>query len=388
MDGDAPTLEDIEAREGASGRKTGLSPNQIKVAIAVVVGLLLIVLAARWLADRMSTVSTNDARIAADMVAVATDVSGRITEKRVSSGDAVRIGDVIYAIDDRAARYRLAELEADVARLKAEIDRESARIGLSSSKFGSTVAAREAESLAAVAAVESAKVDLQTAQREFDRTEGLFKRGLVTEATYDAAANTLNAAQLTLAQAKAQVEKTGADRRTALVERDEVSLIEHDLKVLQASLLQAEARVEGQRVRVDQHQIRSPINGIVDELFYDEGEHSLQGFRMALLHDPGAVWVSANIKENEVRHILAGARAEVRPDSAPGQMVEGAVGQVSNLTVAEAALMPNPNASGVFTKITQRVEVRIDLPNNDLNLKPGTMVRVKIDKSSDGGSNQ
>ena len=89
-----------------------------------------------------------------------------------------------------------------------------------------------------------------------------------------------------------------------------------------------------------------------------------------------------------MRHILAGARAEVRPDSAPGQMVEGAVGQVSNLTVAEAALMPNPNASGVFTKITQRVEVRIDLPNNDLNLKPGTMVRVKIDKSSDGGSNQ
>ena len=287
MDGDAPTLEDIVAREAASGRKTGLSPNQIKVGIAVVVGLLLIVLAARWLADRMSTVSTNDARIAADMVAVATDVSGRITEKRVSSGDAVRIGDVIYAIDDRAARYRLAELEADVARLKAEIDRESARIGLSSSKFGSTVAAREAESLAAVAAVESAKVDLQTAQREFDRTEGLFKRGLVTEATYDAAANTLNAAQLTLAQAKAQVEKTGADRRTALVERDEVSLIEHDLKVLQASLLQAEARVEGQRVRVDQHQIRSPINGIVDELFYDEGEHSLQGLSNGLVARSG-----------------------------------------------------------------------------------------------------
>ena len=380
--GDAPTLT-VEAKTAP-----WLTPKRARLMAIIAVGLLVLVVGGRWIGDRMAMVSTNDARVAADMVAVSTDISGRIVEKHVSSGDTVKAGDVLYSIDDRAAKYRLAEFEADVVRLQAEIDREAARIGLSSSKSGSTVAARNAESIAAEAAVGSAREDLIQAQREYTRAKDLHDRGFATDATYENAANALNSARLALAQAEAQLDRSGADRQVALVERDEVRLIEHELKVLQASLAQAQARVEGQRVVVDHHQIRSPIDGVIDELFYDVGEHSLQGFRVALLHDPDSVWVSANIKENQVRLIQAGARAEVRPDSEPGQLIVGEVGRVSDLTVAEAALMPNPNASGVFTKITQRIEVRIDLPDNELHLKPGTMVRVKIKKAFSSGGAQ
>lgn len=387
MDGDPhPLAVDTPPVKAPTGPFARLKRPRLLMSLAL--AALLLVLAGRWIADRMATVATTDARIATDLVAVATDISGRITALHVSSGDRVSAGDVLFSIDDREARFRLAEYEAEVARLSAQIERESVRIGLSESKAGSEVAARQAGSSAADAAVEAAKADLDIAQRDFARASDLFNRGLIPQSAYDIARNAQESARQAVSRAEAERATANADQATALVARDEVALIAHELQVLRAALQRAQAQVEGQRVVVDQHQIRSPIDGVVDELFYDVGEHSLRGFRMALMHDPTALWVSANVKETEIRHIQPGARAEIRPDAAPGQVIEGEVGKVGNLTVAEAALMPNPNASGVFTKITQRIEVRIDLPEDTVGLKPGTMVRVKIDKPRKGGNDQ
>ncbi len=104
---------------------------------------------------------------------------------------------------------------------------------------------------------------------------------------------------------------------------------------------------------------------------------------MALMHNPDEVWVTANIKETDIRNIRVGARVAVRADSEPGRTLRGRVARISDATLAEAAMMPNPNANGVFTKITQRIAVRIDLDPNDANLRPGTMVSVRISRRSD-----
>jgi len=382
MDGDAHAIAVEEAPASRAGWMQRLA--RPRLAAGLLLALVLILLAGRWIAERMATVATTDARVAADIIAVATDISGRVIEQHVSSGDRVGAGDVLYTIDDREARFRLAEYEADVARLAAEIERVALRAGFTDAMAGTQVAARTAGTTPAAAAVEAARANLDIAQREFARASDLFERGLITQAAYDIARNAHESARQALSRAEAERETAGADQRSAQVGRDEVKLIESELEVLRAALRQAEARVEGQKVVVDQHRIRSPIDGVVDELFYDVGEHSLQGFRMALLHDPDAVWVSANIKETELRHVRPGARAEIRPDAAPGRVIEGRVGRVGELTLAEASMMPNPNASGVFTKITQRVEVRIDLPEDIRGLTPGTMVRVKIDKARAG----
>ena len=183
-----------------------------------------------------------------------------------------------------------------------------------------------------------------------------------------------------LLRAEADRDSARAEQRTASIQREEVRLIELDLGVLRASLQQAEARVDAQRVVVEQHTIRAPVDGVIDELFYDTGEHSLRGFRVALMHDPDAVWVSANIKETDIRKIETGADVRVKADSHPGTKITGTVTRIHNATLAESALMPNPNANGVFTKITQRITVRIDLDDPGLRLRPGTMVTVRIRK--------
>ncbi len=349
-----------------------------RLIVTVLVVALLALVVGRWLLHRAAHISTSDARIAADMVAVSTDVSGRITALHVAVGERVAAGDLIYEIDARSARYGLAEYQAERDRLLAEIAREEARVGMSTSIADSEIDASRAGTRSAEASIEAARADLDAAQRDFARTRDLFERGLSTQSALDPARNRLESARQALAVALASRDTASAEQRRAVVSGEEVQLIARNIDVLSASIQQVEARIDRQKVLLDQHTIKSPIDGVIDELFYDPGEHSLQGFRMALLHDPDKVWVRANIKETEVRHVQPGAKVLVRVDSAPGANVTGRVALVRELTVAEAALMPNPNATGVFTKITQRIPIRIELDPTDIALRPGTMVSVEI----------
>ncbi|MEZ5985122.1 MAG: HlyD family secretion protein [Hyphomonas sp.] len=383
MDGNTQVTPEVETLQPQRpSLKASLRNPRVRLGLAAAAALLVLLLLFRFMADRAAYVSTSDARIAADMIAVSTDISGKITSQRVSAGDMVKAGDVLYTIDDREASYTLAEYDAEANRLRAEIAREEARIGLASSKAGSEVAARRAGTQSASASVEAARSNLETAERDFERTQGLFDRGLVPQSALDQSRNALDTARQALLRAEADRDSARAEQRTASIQGEEVRLIELDLGVLRASLQQAEARVDAQRVVLEQHTIRAPIDGVIDELFYDTGEHSLRGFRVALMHDPDAVWVSANIKETDIRKIVPGADVRVKADSHPGVKITGRVTKIHNATLAEAALMPNPNANGVFTKITQRITVRIDLDDPGLRLRPGTMVTVRIRKQA------
>jgi len=347
---------------------------------AILGGLAAVILLSVWIAGRAATVSTADARVAADMVAISTDVAGQITDLHVETGERVAAGQLLYTIDARAVRQELMEYSADAERLRAEIAREQARIGLSSSRAETEIDASRADQNSAVASVGAARAELKAAEREFERINGLFNRGLVTQTRFDEAENRLENARQDLRIAEARRNSASAEQRQAVLSGKEVALIEHNLKVLEASLARVEAQLQRQRIIIDQHEIRSPIDGVVDELFYDPGEHALAGFRVALLHNPDKVWIRANIKETEIRHVKPGAPVKVHVDSQPDAKVTGRVERIRDLTVSEAAMMPNPNANGVFTKITQRIPVKIVLDETDATLRPGTMVTVHIDK--------
>ena len=350
-----------------------------RLILAITSLLLGIALVSAWLIDRSHYVSTSDARIAADILSVSADVSGNITAAYVASGDRVRTGDLLYQIDDREARHLLAEYLAEEDGLAAQIQRERTQLGLVGSRSGTQIASR-ADVQSARAAVEAAKADLMAAQQDYDRELRLKETGLITQNVWEQAQNKRLAAQQNLRGAEARLSSSSAKEREAVISRSDTSLVEHDLNILEAALQRARAQTEGQKVIIEKHQIRSPIDGVVDETFFDAGERTLAGFRVALLHDPGKVWVSANIKETQVRYVKVGAPAHIKVDSAPGANITGRVSVIRDLTVAEAALMPNPNATGVFTKITQRIPVRIDLDPGDTHLRPGSMVRVAIER--------
>lgn len=350
---------------------------------SVLVGLAVIIL---W--HRAAYVATSDARVSAAMIALSGEVSGRITSVSVREGDRVQAGDTLYTLDDREARYVLTGLEAEARRIRLEMERAARRSGLVTSKAGSQVEARRADAVSAAAAVEAARSEMETARRDHDRTRDLFERGLMPQSSLDQARNVLDTASQSLARALADREGAVAKQRTASIEGEEAELADFDLSILEAALQHTEARVQAQAVVVDHHIIRAPVSGVVDELFFDEGEHALRGFRMALLHNPEDVWISANIKETDIRHIRPGAAAIIIADSHPSIRIRGRVSHIHDATISEAAMMPNPNASGVFTKITQRIGVRIEIVGDRPDLRPGTMVSVRIGKYRGGKRKQ
>ena len=369
---------EVDTAETVSQARAVFAIRRPRLVIGGLATIVLSVLLILWLMERAKSVSTNDARIAAEMIAISSDVSGQIVRVAVGEGDRIAAGDLIYQVDDRAARHLLDEYRADQNALLAQIEGERRRLGMVGSLSGTQIDESRANVRAAEADAQSAQAALARAERDFARADNLLEAGLLTQPAWDAAENDLETARQALRAADADLASARARAREALVSRDDASIVEQDLLVLEARLVQVAAKIERQTVLLDQHNIKSPISGVVDELFYDIGERTLQGFRVALLHDPEAVWVSANIKETEIGDLDIGAPVRIRVDSLPGEELSGRLSRIGDLTLAEAAMMPNPNASGVFTKITKRINVRIDLDPPRRSLRPGSMATVSI----------
>jgi len=117
---------------------------------------------------------------------------------------------------------------------------------------------------------------------------------------------------------------------------------------------------------------------LIDRLFVEPGEYVGAGQRLLLLHDPSVVWIEANVKETQLRRLAAGQPVRVRVDAYPDEAFEGTVERIGQSATSTFALIPTPNPSGNFTKITQRVPVRIAIEQREGKLRPGMMVEVRI----------
>lgn len=139
-----------------------------------------------------------------------------------------------------------------------------------------------------------------------------------------------------------------------------------------------DARIRSLRLDLEDRVVRSTSRGVIDRTFVEPGEYVGPGQRLLLMHDPAGVWIEAHIKETQLRRVAVGQRVRVRVDAYPDEKFEGRVEQIGHATTSTFALLPTPNPSGNFTKITQRVPVRIAIAQRDGKLRPGMMVELRI----------
>jgi membrane fusion protein (multidrug efflux system) len=133
-----------------------------------------------------------------------------------------------------------------------------------------------------------------------------------------------------------------------------------------------------QALDIKDRTILSPVDGVIDTTFVNEGEYVRPGQRLMLIHDPSQIWVKANIRETELRYVKIGAPVEISVDAFPDRIFKGEVFRIGNTTTSEFSLLPSPNPSGNFTKITQRLPVRIKVTQDGELLRPGMMVEIDI----------
>jgi membrane fusion protein (multidrug efflux system) len=373
---DAPSAEAAPPPLPGRRRSGLLRPRNLIIAAVALVALLF---GAIEVHQRLTHVYEYDARVTADLVTISSRVSGWLVSRDVEEGDRVRKGDPIATVDRRASELRVKALEAQLRGLDAERERLLAQRRMVEEQVGARSRSRQSAVSASTAAHAALRAEVALARSELDRAETLYARRIISSREVDRARAELQRLQSDLQKREAEIQEARGTAQEAQAEMARLAVIDSELDMLAAEVGKLQAELAQQMVDLDDRTIRSPIDGVVDRTFVEGGEYVGAGQRIALVHDPSQVWVEANIKETQVRRLKVGQPVEITVDAYPDRVFTGRVERIGNSTTSNFALLPTPNPSGNFTKITQRIPVRIAIDPTDMPLSPGMMVEVNVD---------
>jgi len=281
----------------------------------------------------------------------------------------VKIDSRDSALQRDALLARLQAVESQMAVMRAQtgqVDQET--LGKVQSET-SRVTAVEAE-------VAAQELQVKQAQEDYKRMQDVAK--YVTQQEVDRARLSYVQAQENLRKSRAEVAAARGTLSAAGGSRRQVQVIERQLSVLTHQAAEIRAEVERQQADINDRTIAAPADGKVVMAFVRKGEYVVPGQRIVMFHDPSQIWVEANVKETDIGELKPGMQADVHVDAYPGKVFRGEIYRVGQVATNKFALLPDPNPSGNFTRITQRLPVRIRLIDKDSALKPGMMVEVAI----------
>ncbi|WP_417514457.1 HlyD family secretion protein [Minwuia sp.] len=331
-----------------------------------------------WITRRQANVFVIDSRIASDMITVGAQEGGLITDLTVATGDRVRRGAILVRMDRRALAQQIRETEADLARIAAERVRLEAEIALEGARTETAEATARARITVAQAARQSAQARLEQAKKDHQRAEDLFRRKVISSQKVEDSRALEDDLAARVLQAQASIAEATAELREATAQRESAGVLRQQLAVLDAEREGVLARLDQLKTRHVDREVPAIIDGVVDQTFIEIGEYVRPGQRLLMMHDPENVWVAANVKETELHRFQVGSQATVKVDAFPGREMTGTITWIAPAATSQFALLPNPNPSGNFTKVTQRIPVRIDLDGDRGGLRPGMMVEVAI----------
>lgn len=345
----------------------------IPLAIAAVIGL------GYWIYQRSTHVYTDDARVSTNLVVISSKVSGRIENLAVKEGASLVRGDLVVQLDSRETALKLEELKAQLKSMQASIGQARAEVAMVERQTGGALQASQSQLTAAKANLASTDSDLQLKAAEWERSQSLRERGILSQQGWEQARSSFQVAQQNQNRARAQVASAQAKLVEANAARDQLDVLEQQRERLNHDRDRVRYQLGRQQVELDERRINSPLDGIVDQTFVNSGEYILPGQRIALIHNPEDVWIKANIKETEIRHLQVGQPINVMVDAYPGTVFNGKLVRIGNAATSQFALLPSANPSGNFTKITQRLPIKVAVEQQQQMLKPGMMVEIAID---------
>ncbi len=314
----------------------------------------------RWFVHGRFIEVTDNAFLKADTVTVAPKVPGRIAGVAIAENAIVNVGDILVVLEDDEYRAALQQAEGEVAARRAALDAIRLKIDFAG-----------AEVAGAAASVKSTEASLTLQQLERQRAAELARENFATKRTLDQANASLKDWSGRLEGAAA-----GLDAAKAAA-----SMAEAELNEAAAALTIAEARLELARQNLADTKVRAPKDGVAGNLAARIGQYVTPGQRLVSVIPITEVYVVANFKETQIGRIRPGAKVVLEIDAYPGEEIEGEVDSLAPASGAEFSLLPPENATGNFTKIVQRMPVRIRLTHApaSLALLPGLSVTAAVD---------
>jgi membrane fusion protein (multidrug efflux system) len=348
----------------------------LAAAVLVIVGLV-------WgtfeIRERMTHVYEYDARISGNLITISSRVPGWITKISVTEGQKIAVGDVLAVLDQNESQLLVKQLEAEMKGTVASLKRLHAQRDLVAKQSESQYQTGVSTLKGTDSVVEALKIHREVAQNELKRTQLLYKKKVIPRIQLEQAMTRAQQVNVEYHKSVAQQQSAEARLDEAAANLNRVQVLDEQGQVLRQRVEQLRAKLERQKMDFVDRTIKAKINGVVDKIFIEEGEYVTPAQRLAIIHDPSTIWIEANVKETEIRKLKIGQPVKVYVDAFPELKIEGTVDAIGNSTTSEYALLPTPNPSGNFTKITQRLPVRINVQQSKGMLRPGMMVEVNID---------
>jgi membrane fusion protein (multidrug efflux system) len=314
----------------------------------------------RWWTVGRFIETTDDAYVRGEITLIAPKIAGLVSSVYVTDNQRVHVGDVLVRINDREYRAQLAKAAAAVSEKEA------------------TLANLDAARYLQEAIIDQARADLTAAVTENARAKGDADR-------YRHLAADRNASEQRAQQANAEYEKAVATqwRATAAVDAAKryLAVIDSQKTQVQAALSAAIAERELAALNLEYTEIRAPIDGLIGNRVVRLGAYASVGVPLLAIVPEKNLWVEANFKESQLARVRAGQHATLMTDEFGDEVFTGIVDSLAPATGSEFALLPPENATGNFTKIVQRVPIRILLNYGaaEERLRPGLSVMVEVD---------
>jgi len=377
--------------------------------IIIVVVLVVLVALGLWWRSTFSE-DTDDAQINGHLIQISPRITGQVAKVDVEENQVVKAGDVIAELDPRDYQVAVENAQAAMASAQAAAAAAQVNVPITSVNTGSNLRSAESDVSGAHASVEQAEKQLEAAQARVAQADAnnikaqadlarytpLVQKDVISKQQFDAAVAAADAAKASLADARASQQaaadgiRVARDRENqaqasykyALTGPQQVAAQTARAKQAEAQVKQAQAQLDQAKLNLSYTRIVAPADGIVTRKSVEINQNVSPGQNLLTLVSLEDLWVTANFKETQLRHMAAGQAAEIHVD-ATGKDYKGKVTQIGGATGSVLSLFPPENATGNYVKVVQRVPVRIDftdLKDEDPShmLRPGLSVEPKV----------
>jgi membrane fusion protein, multidrug efflux system len=385
------------------------APRRRRGFVIVVVILLVLVGVGLWWRSTY-TEDTDDAQVNGHLIQVSARISGQVAKVDVEENQQVKRGDVIAELDPSDYQVAVENAQAALDSARAFAQAAQVNVPLTEVNTGSNLNAANADVSGSHASVLQAQKQLAAAdarvaqaianntkaQADLKRYTPLVEKDVISKLQYDAAVAAAQSTAAALADAEASDEaardgirvaterekQAEASQKYALTGPQQVAVFNARYKQAQAQVEQAQAQLDQAKLNLSYCTIVAPEDGIITRKSVEINQNVSPGQNLLTLVSLEDLWITANFKETQLRHMVAGQKVAIHVDST-GKDYSGKVTQIGGATGSVLSLFPPENATGNYVKVVQRVPVRIDFtdlakedPNHEL--RPGLSVEPKV----------
>ncbi len=378
------------------------------ILVAVVVVIVLVAIGIWWRST--FTEDTDDAQVNGHLIQVSSRIAGQVLKVYVNENQYVKAGDTIAELDPKDFQVAVEDAEAALASAKANAAAVSVAVPILTVNTGSNLSSANSDVSSAEAGVAQAERQLEAvkarvvqaqanntkAQADLERYRPLVEKDVISKQQWDAAVAAADAAKAGLADAIAtqmaaeqgvklahdKLSQSRALLQYAQTGPQQVIAQNSKYKQAEAQVQQAQAQLDIAKLNLSYTKIVAPVAGIITRKSVEVNQNVASGQNLLTLVQLDDLWVTANFKETQLRHMLAGQAVTIHVDST-GRDYDGKITQIGGATGSVLSLFPPENATGNYVKVVQRVPVRIDftdIAKEDSNheLRPGLSVEPKV----------